>query len=211
MSNQQENTTEKAGSAVQTTPERSLQEFIHQNKAAYQKMMSQGPSSAARKIMFAKCLFDFFLSLSIIFAPIIFFDGLESRHLTYWGHLIDERKYLCYTYLILFNCSPCSVGMDPAGAGGLWVLVAGWDFAGTVARQSKSDMAYQVVGEWDEWLDSRSHWLLPSQRPWTECLHFPDYSFVSLLLTVHPCRGSYILQEKVAHSLVKGEGKHKLP
>jgi len=40
--------------------------------------------------------------------------------------------------------------MDPAGAGGLWALVAGWDFAGTVARQSKSDMAYQVVGEWDE-------------------------------------------------------------
>jgi len=134
MSNQQENTTGKAGSAVQATPERSLQEFIHQNKAAYQKMMSQGPSSAAHKIMIAECVFDFFLSLSIIFAPIIFFDGLESRHPTYWSHLIDERKYACCVYLILFGCSPCSVGMDPAGTGGLGALVTGWDFAGIVAN-----------------------------------------------------------------------------
>ncbi|KAF8995045.1 hypothetical protein BDQ17DRAFT_1330798 [Cyathus striatus] len=90
--------------------------------------MSTAHSESARKIVLVKGLFDVFLSLSLIFAPALLYDGPIP--------LIISRK----TGLPTPNWAA-----NPDAAYGLAALCMGAAFAGIKAGRSYSNEAYQTV------------------------------------------------------------------
>ncbi|KAF8972044.1 hypothetical protein BDZ97DRAFT_2054202 [Flammula alnicola] len=164
---------------------------------------AQHHSTAARKIVLANGVFNVLLALSIMFFPILFYDGP-----------------LASTISKVTGLHTPSWSKDPTSAYGVAALIMGCAFSGLTAGQSKSNDAYRTVAAlngafaftgfivcfFSAHKFGSSFLLLASLQDvvwYASIVHAGGFGFMdSLGLST---RGLYALEECLAHDITKRE------